>query len=386
MYRMRFFLLLACLLVGLSPVFAQETTPDVTPEPDMTSEVAETAEAATTEEASTPEPPDATEEASTPEPAVPTEEATVEPAFTSEPESTEEAQEPISVEFPGPGSFSVREDFTTVERTFIIDIPMSYDPEDDPLPLIFVLHGAGGNGENIRALSGFAELGEAEGFISVFPSGINGGWNDGRPDPGVAANDDITYISHLIELLTNSLNIDANRIYSTGYSMGGMMSYRLGCTLPDQIAAIASVASTMPLYIVSECDPAPTLPVLLIQGTNDNVIPWMGVRNGYLSAFGTMQYWAEHNGCPYETDLVPEANLDPSDLTLVIRHQYDDCDNEALLYGVYGGGHTWPGGGSGAPIEIGVTSRDLNATAAIWDFFDRYTLEDRQPLELEDEE
>jgi polyhydroxybutyrate depolymerase len=322
-----------------------------------------------------------TEEVSTPEPVIPTEEATAEPESTLEAEATEEPQRGNQIEFPGNGSFSVREDFTTVERSFIIDIPMSYDADADPVPLVFVLHGAGGNGENIRALSGFAELGEAEGFISVFPSGINGGWNDGRPDPGVSGNDDIAYIAHLIELLSSSLNIDASRIYSSGYSMGGMMSYRLGCALPDQIAAIASVASTMPMYIISECDAAPTLPVLVIQGTNDNVIPWMGVRNGYLSAQVTMQYWADHNGCPFETNLVPEANLDPSDPTLVIRQQYDDCDNEVMLYGVYGGGHTWPGGGSVAPIDIGVTSRDLNATAAIWAFFNRYTVEDRQPRE-----
>jgi polyhydroxybutyrate depolymerase len=363
MRRLWVFLLLASLLTCLSPVLAQEATPEANPSPDAAPEVDETAETAATPEAET-----------TTEPEAAAPEATIEP------ETTEEAQSGNQVEFPGNGSFNVREDFTTIEREFIIDIPQSYSAEEEPVPLVFVLHGAGGSGQSMRAISGFADLGETEGFISVFPSGINGGWNDGRPDPGVAANDDLAYIRHLIELLSNSLNIDASRIYATGYSMGGMMSYRLGCNLPDQIAAIASVASTMPMYILSECNPAPTLPVLVIQGTNDNIIPWMGIRNGYLSATDTMEYWTDHNGCPSETELVPEPDLDPTDPTLVILQQYADCDNEVTLYGVYGGGHTWPGGASVAPIDIGVTSRDLNATEAIWAFFNRYTLEDRQPL------
>jgi polyhydroxybutyrate depolymerase len=336
------------LLLCLFPAFAQEETPEATLEPEVTTE------------------PDSTGE---PEP-------------TPEPEATAEAtRQPNRAEFPGPGSYNVREDFGAELRSFIIDIPQSYSEDSDPMPLIFVLHGAGGTGNSMRSISGLFELGEEEGFISVFPSGTNGAWNDGRPDPGLTGIDDLGYFNHLINLLARSLNIDTERIYSTGYSMGGMMSYRIGCNLPDRIAAIASVASPMPIYILEECDAAPPLPVLLIQGTDDNVVPWFGIRGAYLSAVGTMEYWTEHNGCSYEPEPAIMPDVDPDDTTIVVSEAYDDCDAEVGMYGVYRGGHTWPGGGRVAPIDLGITSQDISGSEMIWAFFQRHALDDRHPLD-----
>jgi polyhydroxybutyrate depolymerase len=335
----RFWLLtvIICLFLFLIPAFAQEETPEASPEPDATAEA----------------------------------ESTAEPEGTDEPRQNR-------VEFPGPGSFNVREDFGSQEREFAIDIPEAYSDEGEPMPLLFVLHGAGGSGNGIRSFSGFSELGEELGFIAVFPSGIGGGWNDGRPDPGLAVIDDVGYFNHVIELLTNSLNIDESRIYAAGYSMGGMMSYRLGCNLPGRFAAIASVASPMPLYIQAECDAAPPLPVLLIQGTDDHVVPWMGIRNGYLSAPRTMEYWADRNGCTYEPEFVLEPDVRPDDGTLVIRERYDDCDDEVMMYGIYQGGHTWPGRPVMAGFDLGVTSYDINAADVIWTFFERQSLDDAE--------
>lgn len=351
MRRLYSWLLFAILFVCAVPVLAQDETAEVIAEA--------TAEATAEPEASV------------------TAQATVEAEGTAEAEATEEPQQ-NRVQFPGPGSYNVREDFGTQQREFAIDIPQSYSDDGEPMPLIFVLHGAGGSGNGIRSFSGFSELGEEMGFISVFPSGMGGGWNDGRPDPGLAAIDDIGYFNHVIRLLTNSLNIDENRIYATGHSMGGMMSFRLGCNLPQYFAAIASVASTMPLYIQAECDAAPPLPVLLIQGTDDHVVPWMGIRNGYLSAPRTMEYWADHNGCTYEPEFVLEPDVRPDDGTLVIREQYDDCDDEVMMYGIYQGGHTWPGRPIMAGFDLGVTSYDINAADVIWAFFERQSLDDAE--------
>lgn len=368
MRRICLFLLTLGLLTGLFPVFAQdataEITPDVTPEvtPEMTIE--STAEVT----------PEVTPEA--------TIETTSEAESEATPEATEQPRGGNRAQFPGPGSYSVREDFgealNAEQREFIIDIPTSYSEDGDPMPVVLVLHGAGGNGNGIRSISGFADLGQAEGFITVFPSGLNGAWNDGRPDPVLALVNDIAYIEHLIDLLTNSLNIDTTRIYAAGYSMGGMMSYRLGCNLPTRIAAVASVASTMPLYFRAECDAAPPVPVVIVQGTDDNVVPWMGIRNGYMTAEDSVDYWTAHNNCTATTELVVEPDTDPFDPTRVIREQYDECDAGVILYGVYGGGHTWPGGGMVAPIDIGVTSRDINASEKIWEFFQQYALPDAE--------
>ena len=350
MRRLSLFLLLICLLVSLLPALAQESTSEAAPEPDATAEATAAPEATDEPEAA----PDA--------------------ESTAEAEAADEARQ-NRVQFPGSGSYNVREDFGTQQREFAIDIPSSYSDDGDPMPLVFALHGAGGSGNGIRSYSGFPELGEEVGFISVFPSGLGGGWNDGRPDPGLAVIDDIGYFEHVITLLTNSLNIDESRIYTTGHSMGGMMSFRLGCNLPQYFAAIASVASTMPRYIQAECDAAPALPVLVIQGTDDYVVPWVGIRNGYLSAPDTMAYWAEHNGCTYEPEFVVEPDTHPDDGTLVIREQYDDCDHEVMMYGIYQGGHTWPGRAITAGFDLGGTSYDISAAEVIWAFFERQALD-----------
>jgi poly(3-hydroxybutyrate) depolymerase len=90
-----------------------------------------------------------------------------------------------------------------------------------------------------------------------------------------------------------------------------------------------------------------------------------------------MQYWTDHNQCPYEIEIVVEPNVEPDDDTLVMREQYADCDAEVMMYGIYRGGHTWPGRIIPAPIDLGVTSRDISAAQVIWDFFQRYSLEVR---------
>lgn len=344
MRRFCLFLLMIGLFAAFIPVFAQDETAEATAE---------------TEAAVTPESTDAADAEST-----------------TEPEATEESQPARDrVEFPGVGSFNVREDFGTEQREFTIDIPTGYRDDGEPMPLVLVLHGAGGSGNGIRAFAGMSELGEEVGFITVFPSGLGGAWNDGRPDPGLALIDDIAYFDHLITLLTNSLHIDEQRVYTSGYSMGGMLSYRLGCNLPDRFAAIASVASTMPLYIQAECDAAPPLPVLLIHGTDDQIVPWVGIRNGYMSAPETMAYWSEHNGCTYEASFVIEPDTYPTDGTLVIREQYDDCADEVMMYGVYQGGHTWPRLPTPTGFNLGTTSHDIVAAEVIWDFFQRQTLD-----------
>jgi polyhydroxybutyrate depolymerase len=55
--------------------------------------------------------------------------------------------------------------------------------------------------------------------------------------------------------------------------------------------------------------------------------------------------------------------------------RYSDCDEgaEVIFYTIIGGGHTWPGG---TPIPVvGKTSRDIDATEAMWDFFQAFRLE-----------
>lgn len=323
--------LLLCLLTLLSPAFAQESTPEATSE-------------------------------STPEI-----EATDEPT----PEVT-----PLA-ELPGAGQFTIQQPYGGQRRVYRLLVPQSYDAEGDGLPVVFVLHGAGGTGLGIAGFSGFSDLAEREGFIVVYPDGLNNAWNDNRPDPRVQSVDDVGFITSILDYLIANLNVDTDRVYTVGYSMGGMMSYRLGCDARDRFAAIGSVASTMPEYLIPLCDGVTPLPVLVIQGTDDNVVPWVGYRGGYLSARNTLAHWGALNGCADQApamEVLPDA--DPGDGTLVVLETHTDCaeGSEVALYGVHNGGHTWPGRAIQAPFDLGLTTRDFEASEVIWEFFSRHSL------------
>lgn len=279
-----------------------------------------------------------------------------------------------------PGQHDLSLTHQNIERTYRVYVPQSYARAAEPVPLLIVMHGAGGNGAWMERLTQFDDLAEADTFIVVYPDGINQIWNDGRVgDSRVTAQlDDVGFMAALIDDLSTRLEIDAARVYAAGYSMGGMMAFRLGCELQDKIAAVASVASTFPGYLLASCETVAPIPVLIIQGTDDLTIPWNGIKRGdvpvYLSTAESAVYWAVTNGCKGDPKLVEGLDIAPDDGTIVRHVYYDDCSNSAdvEVFAIIGGGHTWPG----TPLEAGggAISRDLYASAAIWKFFEAHSL------------
>lgn len=73
------------------------------------------------------------------------------------------------------------------ERAYRIHVPSSYEGKS-PVPLLFCFHGGGGNAE-IGSAMGFTPLSEKEGFIVVYPEGLNKHWNDGRNSPKYSEQD-----------------------------------------------------------------------------------------------------------------------------------------------------------------------------------------------------
>lgn len=361
------------LLLILTGLTATALAQDATPELDTTPEV--------TLEATTEIIPEATIEITVEANTKSTAEAAVEATAEATPEATPADDKSFVPEFPGSGSFSVSLVLDGVRRIYNIYIPDSYDADGDPVPLILAYHGAGGTGAGIASYSGFNDVADEHGLIVVYPDGINRAWNDGRTgDPRIGNVNDLGFTAYIIDSLVEALNIDPDQVYATGHSMGGMFSFRLACELSDQVAAVASVASTMPRYLLSSCEDSPAVPVMIVQGTDDSVVPWMGYENGYLSARDSVIYWARHNGCEESSGLVMEADVDPDDGTLVVSEKRTACDNGAdvTLYGIVYGGHTWPGHVIAAPFELGLTGMDIDATHVIYDFFSTHP---RQPAE-----
>jgi len=278
--------------------------------------------------------------------------------------------------------------FAGLERTYRIYVPASND-KANPVPLLIVLHGGGGTGEGMVKLTqgGFNKLSDKEGFIVVYPDGIEKHWNDGRENVAYRAYrekiDDVGFISALIDHLARQYNIDIRRVYVTGISNGAMMSFRLACELSEKITAIAPVAGSMSENMPSQCSPLRSISVLIISDTADPLVPWGGgeIRFG-LRKFGrvlavaeTVKFWSTHNQCSSPPNITWEPDRDPKDGTRVRREAYNQCreNSEVALYVIEGGGHTWPGGLQYLPEwMIGKTSRDIDANEVIWDFLRKH--------------
>jgi polyhydroxybutyrate depolymerase len=271
-----------------------------------------------------------------------------------------------------------------IERTYILHIPKSLD-NTKPAPLVFALHGGGGTAKKMNTLTKFNKVSDEYGFILCYPQGIDKHWNDGRMVnithiDGVEVND-VKFFSLLIDTLLEKYNIDSARIYSCGISNGGMMSFRLGCELSSKIAAIAPVAISMSEYLYSSCSPGKPVPVLLIFGTEDPLVPYEGGsisfnRGEVVSVKKTVEFWVKNNVCN-ETPVVTEIdNEDDGTSVKKLVYSGSTARNEVVYYHIPGGGHTWPGGWQYLPkLIVGRTSKEFNASEVIWKWFKEKTLE-----------
>jgi len=261
-----------------------------------------------------------------------------------------------------------------VERTYLLRLPPA--PAAEPLPLLLVLHGAGGDGAGIARHTGLGGPAADRGYAVAYPEGIARRWADGRGTSG--GPDDVEFIRVLLDSLGRELPVDPGRIYVTGISNGAGLAYRLACDLPGTFAALAPVAGAPAAAIEERC--AATRPVSLIsfQGTHDRLMPYDGGsvasrRGRVLSAARSAALFAQVNGCATPPSLTAEPDT-ATDGTRVRRSVYADCreGREVVLYTIEGGGHTWPGG---PPVgrRVGRVSRDIDATRTMLDFFDRHS-------------
>ena len=179
-----------------------------------------------------------------------------------------------------------------------------------PAPLIVALHGLG---QSIEVLHDWLHLDAAAdhaGFNVVYPEAIGRKWNYGRPikdaQPTVNGKtvDDVGFIRSLLDGLVSMKVADPARIYVTGMSRGGLMTYTLVCALSNRIAAAAPLISGMTDRQREDCRPTRPVPMMVIAGTNDESQWYDGIitpAGRLLSIPETMEYWRVKNGCTEET-------------------------------------------------------------------------------------
>ncbi|MEH1960512.1 MAG: PHB depolymerase family esterase [Nostoc sp.] len=263
-------------------------------------------------------------------------------------------------------------------RTYYIYTPKSYNPKH-AMSLVLVFHGDRGSGNSIAQVTRFSNLAEAFGFIAVYPNGLDHQWSfTGHLRKKI---DDISFVAALIEHLQRIRNINSHKIYATGFSQGGILTQALACKLPNKIAAFASVAGSLTARLVPSCHPSLTVSIMMINGTKDLSVDYYGDRisqkEALVSIPETANFWRRHDQCTSSSQFQKLTGTKSNNRLRVKTLRYSGCRNssEVLQLAVVNGGHFWPGGASSDTklnqlnIQLG-----LNASRAIWSFFQRHSL------------
>lgn len=235
----------------------------------------------------------------------------------------------------------------SVERSYRIHRPSS--PAARP-GLVLVLSGVYGSGFQAETTTGFDEEADRLGWIAIYPDSVLDGWAAyGGGDawgnhPGA---DDVPFFAALIDREIATDGVDPGRVFVTGISRGGMMTYRAGCELAGRVAAIAPVSGNMADStggLDVPCHPERPISILAIHGTADGSIPFGGGRVDVLYSpfLDVIAKWRSIETC--ETS--PTTTVDGASTTT--SWQCAGGTTVAMRV-VDGGWHTWPSAGSSGP-------------------------------------
>lgn len=218
-------------------------------------------------------------------------------------------------------------------------------------PLVYVIHGFNMSGQQEVQLTQMNKVADTAKFIVVYPNALKNASNQQSWD--MTGADDYAYLMSLIDTVEGRYHIDRNRVYVSGFSMGGFLSFNLGCRYADVIAAIAPVSGLSN----QECALKRPLPTIFTYGTNEGFDVNTFIQTG--------EKWVKLNGCsptPKVTRPYPAGNPN----SVVTRLEYTGCDGgaEVTIDTVKGGPHEWPMN----------TQTKVNNSVEVWNFFKKFSL------------
>lgn len=272
-----------------------------------------------------------------------------------------------------------------LQRLYTLYVPSSYRPGES-LPLVVNMHGITLNRQFQMTRSGMNTVAEREGFVVAYPDAVNADW--------FGPQDNIGFIDSLLGDVSSQYSINQSRVYATGFSQGGIMSYVLSVERPYTFAAVASVGGTryfdspnVPYPRTVAETPARPFPLLHIHGTNDSVVPYNGGVGAFDLVFppvaNVVESYVASNGGDLAAAITDLPNINTADGSSVRLFFYgggnyfdlsgNPHEAEVLLYRIQNGGHNWPGNSTGwteswaPPVNY-----DISASNEIWTFFSRH--------------
>lgn len=254
-------------------------------------------------------------------------------------------------------------------------------------PLIVHLHGfrepdqiAGSQDLTVIRWRRLEALAAEAGFVVAAPSAWKGRWSMGLDLPNVtlpsgAVVDDVGFVRKLAQRLVQAGVADPAQIYLSGISDGGIMTQRILCKAGHPFRAGASLIGTMYEAHARRCSGGKPVPILVLAGTHDPVLPydgWIFPTGRALSAPEIANMWRLRHGCTGQaTKLLP--NVAKRDYTRVRQIDWTGCarDPAVRLLRIEGGTHEIPSMQRPKGLKFGWTgkSRDIETADQIWQFF-----------------
>ncbi|ALE93940.1 hypothetical protein AOC05_03130 [Arthrobacter alpinus] len=265
------------------------------------------------------------------------------------------------------------------ERSYsmVTAAPRNNGPTPELAAVLIFLHGSNQTGPKLRAFSGHSLDGLAvSGRVAVvYPNGHRSVWNHARA--GAGAVDDMSFMAALVEHFHQLHGLLP--VIAAGYSNGGQLVIRMIHEIPGKLDGAAIFSATLPRSGgLAFADKQQPMPVVLIHGTRDLVVPYngdagflgLGFRNRGPSAPETARYFAARNNItapPLVSRLPHRAESGSTYVTLTSYAQQGR--DPVKLYTVVGGGHVVPNPHKSAIFVLGRTTLDISAAQALTEAF-----------------
>lgn len=227
---------------------------------------------------------------------------------------------------------------------------LSYAPDNlkKDRPLLISLHGMNQDPAYQQSMAHWEDVADTARFVVVYPYGIDKSWD-------ISGTRDIDFILAIIDIMHQRYEIDKNRVYLSGFSMGGMMTYHAMENIADKIAAFAPV-SGYPMQGSSFTSSRP-IPIIHIHGTADDVVPYSGVSS-------IIEGWRTRNNCPSNAITTsPYPASKPNSKSKLEYWGTCDENTDIALITLDGKGHWHSNDDAG-----------VNTSNEIWNFVKNYSL------------
>ena len=253
-------------------------------------------------------------------------------------------------------------------------------------PLLVVMHGSGQNGAQIRVETGyeFERLADKHGFAVVYPDAYTSDWNDCSIVGDYSVNgknvDDTGFLVALVDKLAGDFDTDRGRVFATGVSAGGFMSFRLALEASSRFRAVAAVSANVPTSRNFKCKPSGHgTSVMIMNGTSDPLVPFGGGEvnllglffkgGNVLSSMQSAQYFAGMNKITAAPSIAHSVAGESVGVDRYLWHREERVNVE--LVAIQSGGHGLPQPYYRRARLLGPSPMAPNGAEIIWAFFEK---------------